>query len=80
MLLGQLCPGQLELACQLGSQVHHLDAGEVAEELIQQRQPQVARVLHQLAHRLAPIRWKYCMSDKTGPNARKHLHNESFNP
>ena len=52
MLLGKLRPGQRELSREEGGEAHHLDAGEVAEQLIQQWQPQVSRALHQLAHLL----------------------------
>jgi hypothetical protein len=44
--------GQVEPTGQESSEARHLDAGEVAEALIQQRQPEVAGALHQLAHLL----------------------------
>lgn len=44
--------GQVELASQESIEDHHFDASEVAEELIEQGHPQVARALHQLANLL----------------------------
>ena len=48
----QHSPGQSEFTSEEGGEAHHLDAGEVAEQLIQQGQPQAAGALHQLAHLL----------------------------
>ena len=46
VLLGKLCPRQRELTSEEGGEAHHLDAAEVAEQLMQQWQPQVSGALH----------------------------------
>jgi len=54
--------GQVELASQQISEADHLEAGGVYQELIEQRQPQIARALHQLAHLLQTFKLPVSLS------------------